>query len=325
MLKKIIIFLVAAILAVPVEAAENATAKKRLKVGLVLGGGGAKGAAEVGVLKAIEEVGIPIDYIAGTSIGSIIGGLYSCGYRSSDLEDLFSSQEWVALLSDRNVDFDKRVITKKDGVTYFFGFPLSKKEAGDDFNFGALKGDSIVALLNSKTKRPDSISFNKLPIPFRCVAVDLKTFKEYDFESGVLAEAMRASMSIPGAFKTVKKDSMELIDGGALNNLPVDVVKAMGADIVIAIDLTQNHRPAKQKEMKLKKKPLAQMIEWAKKRPDLIKYNENLKHCDIYINPNLKGFDAASFTPKKIQEMIKRGVEAGEKAKEELMKLKKRL
>ncbi len=314
-----------AILMIAPMYAENAPKKKRLKVGLVLGGGGAKGAAEVGVLKTIEELGIPIDYIAGTSIGSIVGGLYSCGYRSADLDSLFSSQEWVTLLADRNLDFDKRMITKKNGVTYLFGFPMSKKQKGDDFDFGALKGDSIVALLNSKTKRPEVINFDKLPIPFRCPAVDIKTFKEYDFKKGVLADAMRASMSIPGAFKTVKKDSMELIDGGALNNLPVDLVKAMGADIVIAIDLTQNHRPAKKKAMKIKKHPLAQMIEWAKKRPDLIKYNENLKLCDIYINPDLKGFDATSFTPKKIREMIKRGEEAGAKAREELIKLKKRL
>lgn len=325
MMRKLIIFLMAILLFAPVSAQQK-NQQNRLKVGLVLGGGGAKGAAEVGVLKVIEEVGIPIDYIAGTSIGSIVGGLYSCGYRSAELDSLFSSQEWINLLSDRNISVDeKKMIQKKDGITYLFGFPVAKKDKNDDFDFGVMKGDSIVALLYNKTNRPDSMSFDSLPIPFRCVAVDLKTFKEYDYKSGVLAEAMRASMSIPGAFKTVKKDTMELIDGGALNNLPVDVCKAMGADVIIAVDLTQNHRAPKNKPFNLKKRPIAQMIEWAQKRPDLIKYNENIKNCDIYINPDLKGMTAADFNPRKIQEMISRGREAGLEAKADLIALKNKI
>lgn len=299
---------------------------KRPRVGLVLGGGGAKGAAEVGALKVIEQSGVTIDYIAGTSIGAIIGGLYACGYRSAQLDSLFRSQNWNHLLADRNGDFDKRPLAKHGGTTFLFGYPVGKKHDKDGGGRrGIMRGDSIVALLTEMTRRPDSISFDRLPIPFRCVAVDMNSLSEHVFASGVLAKAMRASMSIPVAFKTVEKDSMELVDGGLLNNLPVDVVKAMGADIVIAIDLTQNHRPPTGKVFKRKKHPLAQLIEWAKKRPDLVKYHQNLKLADIYINPDLEGFDAASFDNEKIGEMIRRGETAAGMKRGELDALATRL
>jgi NTE family protein len=298
------------------------TGNGRLKVGLVLGGGGAKGAAEVGVLKIIEQVGIPIDYIAGTSIGSIVGGLYSVGYRSADIDTMFCSQEWVTLLSDREPQFKDKLITKKDGITYVLGFPVGRKGSKlADSAFGAMRGDNIIELLDSMTQRHDSINFDELPIPFRCVAVDFKTLHEVVLSKGHLPIAMRASMAIPGAFKPVKLDSMELIDGGALNNLPVDVVRKMGADVVIAIDLTQNKRETRNKEMKPAKGAGA-LVEWVISRPDLKKYNENRKNCDVYINPDLKGYDATSFSPAKITDMIKRGEVAGEAAREQLEQLK---
>lgn len=329
-MKKMIWCLLLLCLTANIQAAEPAKKQKRLKVGLVLGGGGAKGAAEVGVLKYIEQSGIPIDYIAGTSIGSIIGGLYSCGYRSADLDSMFTSQEWISLLLDRNDSLSGKLISKRNGSTYVLGFPIKKKKGHADFednydNAGALKGDSVVALLDRMTRRPDSINFNKLPIPFRCVAVDVTRLKEVELSSGKLSLAMRSSMAIPGAFKPVKRDSMLLIDGGALNNLPVDVVKRMGADVVIAVDLTQNKREARNKKMKHKKSFVASLLQWVNKRPDLEKYNENLKQCDVYINPDLKEFSAADFKPEKIQTMIERGEKAGKAALKDLKKLKARL
>jgi len=304
------------------------TDEKRLKVGLVLGGGGAKGAAEVGVLKYIEKSGIPIDYIAGTSIGSIVGGLYACGYCSADLDSMFSSQEWTSLLSDRYDGLEGNLIHQRNGITYILGYPVNRskktKTESHDSGPGLLHGDNIVKLLDSMTNRPDSINFNDLPIPFRCVAVDVKRIKEVILDRGVLSTAMRASMSIPGIFKPVEKDSMLLIDGGVLNNLPVDVVRAMGADVVIAVDLTQNKHNKKKHKMK-RRKGLALLLEWLRTRPDLEKYRKNIQDCEVYINPNLKGFDAMSFNSKKIKEMIMLGEKAGKDSLGKLKKLKKRV
>lgn len=268
---------------------------ERLKVGLVLGGGGAKGAAEVGVLKVIEESGIPIDYIAGTSIGSIVGGLYSCGYRADELDSLFRNRKWMALMIEPSLRLD-----------------------------GMIRGDKIVKMLEDMTGRRDSISFDNLPIPFRCVAVDETSEREIVLSSGNLPKAMRASMSVPFIFDPVEFDSMHLVDGGVLNNLPVDVVRQMGADVVIAIDLTQNkHATRKYKWKRIK--GIGWLIEWIKKRPDLVKYNENRTHADIYINPDLRGYSAKSFKSNKIKVMIDIGTKAGLDVKPALMELKKKI
>lgn len=308
-------------------------AGQRPKVGLVLGGGGAKGAAEVGVLKYIEQAGVPIDYIVGTSIGSIVGGLYSCGLRADDLDSLFRSQQWLNLLTDRNDDLRRHPFVKKDGNRYMFGFPVGKHKKGTQRRHGVLKGDSICDFLTQLTKRPDSISFDKLPIPFRCVAVEATSFTETVFDSGRLAECMRASMSIPLAFKPVCRDSLVYVDGGMLNNLPVDVCRAMGADIIIAVDLTQNHHandtayaiPEKKLKKLLRYPRLVKLVAWARRRPDLVKYQDNLKNIDVYINPTLTGMNAASFTPLKISQMIEAGEQAGIAALPELLELKKKL
>lgn len=310
---------------------ENISHKKekanRPKIGLVLGGGGAKGAAEVGVLKYIEKAGIKIDYIAGTSIGSIIGGLYSVGYRADDLDSLFHSQEWLSLLIDRKTDKASRFITKEDSTVYLFGFPIKHPKIRDPHHVrtvGLSRGDSIVSLFTKMTKCPDSINFNHLPIPFRCIAVDMREFQEVVISNGSLPIAMRASMAIPGVFTPVETNGMLLVDGGLLNNLPVDVVKEMGADIVIAIDLTQNkHENHKAKEKESNLHGFGALLKWIIERPDLYKYGTNSSQADVYINPNLKGFSAADFTPKKISKMIQLGEEAGKAALEKLKSLEK--
>lgn len=288
--------------------------QNRPKVALVLGGGGAKGAAEVGVLKYIEQSGIPIDMIVGTSIGSIVGGLYSVGYNAEQLDNMFRSQEWISL----------------------FSFKVkNKRERRDDdiehkFHVGLLKGDSIVNMLDRMMGLQDSLHFDDLPIPFRCVAVDVNDFEEVVLESGNLPLSMRASMAIPLAFTPVVIDGRTLVDGGLMNNLPVDVARAMGADYVIAVDLTVNKhegrgidvpdffRPKKYLE-------LFNIFRWVVKRPDLSKYRDNVADADVYINPDLKGFSAIDFTRGKIERMIDLGEAAGKKALSDLKKLKKKL
>lgn len=310
------------------------SARQRPKVGLVLGGGGAKGAAEIGVLKYIEKSGVPIDYIVGTSIGSIVGGLYSCGLKADELDSLFCSQQWLDLFTGRQTDLRAKSLSEKDGTNYLFGFPVGNKNEGElSYGHGLLRGDSIYNFLNRLTQRPDSISYDKLPIPFRCVAVDANTFTEQVFSSGVLAESMRASMSIPVVFKPVAKDSLLYVDGGMINNLPVDVCRAMGADIIIAVDLVQNHHDndvvtalSDDKIKRILQYPrLLKLLAWVKYRPDLVKYQENRKNVDIYINPDLKGLKASSFKRSKIIKMIKAGEKAGEDALPQLVALRKKL
>jgi len=255
-------------------------AGERLKVGLVLGGGGAKGAAEVGVLKVIEEVGIPIDYIAGTSIGSIVGGLYAMGYDSHDLDSLFVNQDWLLLFTGNVRDFLGEVTQQKH--------------------------------------------FNELNIPFRCVAADVNNYEEVVLSEGLVGDAMRASMSIPGVFKPVITDGRMLMDGGLINNLPVDVVKAMGADVVIAIDLQQKQH--KDRDFSLKDLlGIDGPLNWLVERPDWKKYNANRKAADVYIQPMLEGYGTVDFSKTDIKQMIEIGYEAGIAARENLVKLKRRI
>ena len=258
----------------------NEPAGERLKVGLVLGGGGAKGAAEIGALKVIEEVGIPIDYIAGTSIGSIVGGLYAMDVRSRQLDSLFVNQDWLQLFTNNVREFLGRVTHQKH--------------------------------------------FHELRIPFRCVAADVNANEEVVMSEGLLCDAMRASMSIPGVFKPVIQNGRMLMDGGLLNNLPVDVVKAMGADVVIAIDLQQKQH--KDREFSLKDLlGIDGPLNWLVERPDWKKYNANRKAVDVYIHPMLDGFGASDFNKTDIRQMIELGYEAGVKAREELIALKHRI
>lgn len=256
------------------------------KIGLVLGGGGAKGAAEIGVLKVLEAEGIQVDCIVGTSIGAILGGLYSIGYRADDLERLFCSQSWIEL-----------------------------------FKSEALKGGSIEQLLDSVVTVEGAVSFDKLPIPFRCVAVDVKEMEVFVIDHGSLSLAMRASMAIPGLFKAVKWDGRTLVDGGLLNNLPVDVARQMGADVVIAVDLQQNKHETRDFSLK-KEFGIGGILDWLISRPDWKKYNENCADADVYINPRLD-FDVLDFKAEEIEKMIAVGKAAAEAQLKEIRELKR--
>lgn len=313
---------------------------QRPKVGLVLGGGGAKGATILGVLKEIEHAGIPIDYISGTSIGAIVGGLYSVGYRAADLDTLFRSQDWLSLLTDGSSATRGRLMEEKEGITYIFGIPVSHRKNGKHSlsGFGLLHGDSILSFLDSlvinspvarhaqsfpSTFPTDSSSFLQ-PIPFCCVTFDLQQYREVVLSSGNLARNMRASMAIPGIFKPVITDSMILADGGMVNNLPVDVVKEMGAEIVIAIDLTQNKQEEYQSPIWFLK-GLGGIIGWLAERPDIQRYNKNRKLADLYINPDLGNYGVLSFNADAIADMLSMGRKAGREHYQDLMLLKERL
>ncbi len=305
----------------------------RPKVGLVLGGGGAKGAAEVGVLKVIERSGIPIDYIAGTSIGAIVGGLYAAGYTAAELDTMFCKQEWLSLLTDRHNDFSSEPYKVKDGITYIFGFPvMGDLKAGDIGGFGLIRGEQVEQLIDSMANAKKCPNVDELKIPFRCVASDFRSASEVVIKNGRLSMAVRASMSIPGIFKPVLLDGKILVDGGMLNNLPVDVVKAMGADIVIAIDLQQEEKKAPKRSADLgileglgDLLGIGGLLKWVTTRPDITKYADNIKQSAIYIHPPLPDMDASSFGNKNSARMIKVGEEEAMKHWDELIRLKEQL
>lgn len=320
-INKSILALCSIISLLPVKlGAQQLTYSQRPRIGLVLGGGGAKGAAAIGALKAVEKSGLPIDYIVGTSAGAIIGGLYSVGYSAKQLDSLYRAQDWAILLSDRVVsDGRHRLVERRDSSTLILGYPTRKHDDAP----GLLKADSLVAKLEELIPYKGEISFDSLPIPYRCVSVDIHEFQEIVIAHGNLPRAIRASMSVPVAFRPVKHDGMTLVDGGLLNNLPVDVARAMGADIIIAIDLSTDSRHIAIKGgRKIRSHGIPALLAWKVARPDLMKYQENSADADIYIHPDLQGFSATSFRIEETEEMIRRGEAAGAAAMTDLLKLK---
>ena len=294
------------------------------KIGLVLGGGGAKGAAEVGVLKVLEEAGIKPDYICGTSIGSIVGGLYAAGYSAAELETMFQTQEWLSLLTDRSSSLANEPYKVDNDVTYIFGFPIIDRKAK---GLGVMKGSSIEHMLDSMVCAKGCKDFQSLKIPFCCVAADIRSGTEVILREGSLARAMRASMAIPAIFKPVEIDDRKLVDGGMLNNLPVDVCREMGADIIIAVDLQQNEqKPRPQTDLSVLTSiadlvGLGGILNWITNRPDIEKYNANRQKVDIYIHPVLDA-DVTSFGNKTAARMIQQGANAAHKLLPSLTKLK---
>ena len=317
MMKRILILLITAGLLLPAVAG-------RPKIGLALGGGGAKGAAEVGVLKVLEEAGIHVDCIAGASIGAIVGGLYAAGYSAAELDSLFQTQEWFSLLTDRKASLSGKPYKTIDGVTYIFGFPVMDKNSR---GFGIMRGGRIEQILDSMVSVRGCTDFESLRIPFRCVAADIRTAEEVIISEGIVCQALRASMAIPGIFKPVSQDDRLLVDGGMLNNLPVDICRQMGADIVIAVDLNQGDpQPRKQIDVSslsglASLLGLGGVVEWVANRPDINKYNQNRKDADIYISPSLPDYDTTSFGNKNAARMIAAGVSAAKAHWDELLKL----
>ncbi len=210
----------------------------RPRIGLVLGGGGARGIAHLSVIKEIERQGIPVDCIAGTSMGSLVGGLYASGMSSADMEKMLLTMDWNTVMKDTVARKDRSFRRKQDDLE-----SLAPAKPGIDKNglripSGLLAGENIQLFLERQIAASSGVTdFNRLPIPYRAVATDINTGKAVILDSGSLAKAMRASMSIPGAFNPVTIDGRILVDGGMVNQVPVDVVRAMGADIVIAVDV----------------------------------------------------------------------------------------
>ena len=213
--------------------------KLRPKIGLALSGGGARGAAHVGVIKVLEELHIPIDYIAGTSMGALVGAAYASGTSIDELERRLEAADWDNLFTDTSPREDRSFQRKEEDQTRLLKLELGVKDGSVRLPAGAISGQKLDTLFSLITRSaPGSVEFDRLPIPFRAVATDAETGRMVVFERGRLPDAMRASMSVPGAIAPYPIGDKIYLDGGLTRNLPVDVVRAMGADIVIAVNIS---------------------------------------------------------------------------------------
>ena len=220
--------------------------KGRTTIGVALEGGGALGQAHIGVLKWFEDHHIPIDYLAGTSMGGLVGGLYATGKSAEDLTHLVKTADWPLLLGGETPYADLSFRRKEDARDIPNSLEIGLKN-GPTLPPGLNSGEEVTLLIDRETLPYSSIqSFDELPIPFRCVSTELVSGKAYVFGSGSLSDAMRATMSIPGVFAPVRRDNQIFVDGGLVDNLPTDVVRKMGADIVIGVHLQISAATAKE-------------------------------------------------------------------------------
>jgi NTE family protein len=225
----------------PAAAATNVESgdASRPKIGLALSGGGARGAAHIGVIRVLEENNVPIDYIAGTSMGSIVGGLYSAGMSPDEIETALGDIDWDGVFDDRPPRSDRSYRRKRDDDLYLFRFKPGFNNGEIDLPRGVVQGQKIDLELSRFVMPVATVDdFDNLMIPFRAVAAEIATGEEVVIGTGNLATAIRASMSIPGGFAPAVRDGRLLVDGGIANNLPISVVRDMGADIVIAVDIS---------------------------------------------------------------------------------------
>ena len=294
-------------------------AQNRKKVGVVLSGGGAKGVAHIGALKVIEEAGIPIDYVVGTSMGALVGGLYSIGYTPQQLDSIVNAQNWKFLLSDTPDPETTLLSEKLKEEQYLLSVPIAGKSAHVS-DAGIIKGRNISRLLSELTVGyHDSISFNRLPIPFACVSDNIVNGSKVVFHNGILATAMRASMSIPGVFAPVYLNGKVLVDGGLIDNYPVDIAGQMGAEIIIGVDV-QNPL-MKADELTSLSSVLGQIINPVGEES----YRKNVKDSNIHIQVDVDGYSAASFNHEALDTLMRRGKEAAMKDWEKLIALKKEI
>lgn len=291
-------------------------AQQRPKVAVVLSGGGAKGMAHIGALKVIEKAGIPVDYVVGTSMGAIVGGLYSIGYTPGQLDSLVNVQDWKFLLSDAPNPKDVLLDDRLQSERYVISIPFTL-HAAKVRDAGIIKGTNLARLFSALTDAyPDSVDFNRLPIPFACVSENLVNGNEVVFHQGILATAMRSSMSIPGVFSPIYLNGMVLVDGGLVNNYPVDVARKMGADLIIGVDVQSPLRTAS--ELSSVKDIFGQIINLQGEK----KYQENLRHTNVLIKVDVKDYSAASFNKEAIDTLIVRGERAATDNWDKLLALK---
>ncbi|MES2813170.1 MAG: patatin-like phospholipase family protein [Bacteroidota bacterium] len=310
-LSKIVFILLISLFLIPFLSFSQDTIRKP-KIGLVLSGGGAKGLAHIGVLKEIERAGIKIDYIGGTSMGAIVGGLYACGYTANELDSIFSRTNFDELIQDFVPRGNKTFYEKRNDEIYALTLPFQKLKLSVPKALS--KGLYNYNLLSKLTHNQRHIrDFNKLSIPFLCIGTNIETGEEKIFNEGSLPLALQASSAFPSLFSPVEIDGNHYLDGGITNNYPVEEVIKMGADIIIGVDVQDDLK--KNEDINGVTGIFAQMSNYQM----LEKMRDKKKLTTIYIKPDIKGFSVVSFNQGK--EIVKRGEMAAHAQVNELLKL----
>jgi NTE family protein len=296
--------------------AQNGSEKKDYKIGLVLSGGGAKGLAHIGVIKVLEEHGIVPDYITGTSMGSIVGGLYAIGYNATEIDSIANNIDWFDVLSNK-ISLDQVAIEEKNNYGRFIAeMPLTEK--GFALPRGLIEGHKLNATLNNLTRiAHHENDFNRFPIPFACVGADIEKGQPYVMRSGFLPEAIRASMAIPTIFTPVIVDDHFLVDGGLMRNFPVQECLEMGADIIIGVDVSSDF------ESRENLNSLVNVLTSSAFVMSVIDTREQRKLCDLLIQPELQNYSAGDFW--RTSEIIEIGEKAARKHSEALTAFKNSL
>jgi NTE family protein len=279
---------------------------ERPRIGLVLGGGGARGAAHIGVLKELERQRIPVDAIAGTSIGAIVGGLYASGKTPAELEEIVSTLDWADAMSDTPSREHLSFRRKLDDERYPIALELGVRDGGLVLPMGAVEGQRLSLILRELTVDVSHVDdFDRLPIPFRAVATDIETGDAYVMGQGDLAQAIRASMSVPAIFAPAEIDGRLLVDGGIAANLPINVMQEMDVDIIIAVDVEFPLYPAEDLTSAVK---ISEQMLTILMRRETVHQIGLLSEQDILIRPDLGTFDSGNFA--QTSETIVPGVQA---------------
>lgn len=291
----------------------------RKKVAVVLSGGGAFGAIHVGALKVIEESGLPVDMVVGTSMGSIVGALYSVGYNSSDIATMFRTTDWAELFLDRD-KASRLTLNERDKLsTYIYERDFYVRGGIDPQPGGVIRGSNIEALFEHYLHGyTDSINFlSDLPRQFACVATNLVTDDAEVLTSGSLVKSLRSSMSIPGVFTPVHIGDKVLVDGGAKNNFAADVARQLGADIVIGVKFDLGLGTDKQY------RTLVDVLESSMGSDVRRRAKENEKYCDLVVRVPVRGYTSGSFKKSALNTLMQRGEDAMREKMDSLLILKK--
>jgi len=284
-------------------------APKDLKVGVVLSGGGAKGLAHIGALKAIEEAGVRIDYIGGTSMGAIVGALYASGYSVKQLDSIFSNVDYNTIIQDDIPRKSKTFYEKVESEKYALTLPFDNFKVS--FPSGLSKGQNVYNLMSKLTAHVNDIDdFSKLPIPFFCVATDVETGKMVILDKGYLPRAVTASGALPSLFSPIMVDDKLLVDGGVVNNYPVDEVRAKGMDVIIGVDVQDGLKDRSQLnsifDLMVQISVFRTVSEMETKR----------SRTDIYIHPKIEDFSVVSFS--EVKKIIETGAVEAHKFREDM-------
>jgi NTE family protein len=290
----------------PATLAAAADGGARPKVGLVLSGGGARGIAHVGVLKVLEELQVPVDAIAGTSMGAVVGGLYASGMSAAEIEALVQTLDWQSSFRDRSPRRDLDYRRKQEERRFLVRLPVGFGADGFRLPRGLIQGQKLTQVLREKTLPVAAIDdFDRLPVPFRAVATDIENGQAVILGQGDLTHAMRASMSAPGVFAPVELDGRLLVDGGLANNLPVDIARALGVDVVIAVDVGYEPQPREQLDtaIAMSNQMIAVLIQRETDRQRAL-----LTAGDLLLKPALGNLSSLDF--ERVGQFLRRGEEA---------------